>query len=150
MAQVDNASKLDINAAKSNQTVIILLLLASFLLKVPGLALFVGAVMALGAFLGFPGFHPVYKYLLRPLNIVKPNLADADPQARRFAQGVGAACSLTGAILLYAGYEYAGWGFVWMVILLAGVNLFSGYCVGCHLYHWMKLIKGKAHLKSSG
>jgi hypothetical protein len=131
----------DINAAKSNQAIIIALLAASFLLKLPQLTLFVGAVMALGTLLGAPGFMPAYKYFLKPLNLVKPRIVDEKPEGLRFAQGLGSVCTLSGALLLFAGSEYAGWGFVFLVIVLAGINLFAGFCVGCHFYYWIKKVK---------
>ncbi len=138
---MNSQAKVDLNAAKSNQAIIIALLAASFLLKLPQMTLFVGVVMALGAFLGAPGFKPVYKYFLKPLNLVKPRIVDENPEGPRFAQGLGSVCTLSGAILLFAGSEYAGWGFVFLVIVLAGINLFAGFCVGCHFYYWIKKFK---------
>ncbi len=138
---MDNGAKVDINAAKSNQAIIIALLAASFLLKLPQLTLFVGVVMALGTFLGAPGFKPVYNYFLMPLHLVKPRIVDEKPEGPRFAQGLGSVCTLSGAVLLFAGIEYVGWGLVGLVIVLAGINLFAGFCVGCHFYYWIKKVK---------
>lgn len=138
---MNNEAKVDINAAKSNQAIIIVLLAASFLLKLPQLALFVGAVMALGTFLCAPGFKPVYKYFLKPLNIVKPRIVDEKPEGPRFAQGLGSVLTLIGAALLFAGNDYVGWGFVGLVIAAAVINLCAGFCVGCHFYYWIKKVK---------
>lgn len=144
MTQKENLSKLDLNAMKANQSVIILLLLAAFFLNLPSLVLLVGAFMAVGALLGVPGFYFVYKFCLMPLNIVKPNIVDGNREGPRFAQGTGAVCALAGAALLFAGNGYAGWGLAWLVIVLAGINLFTGFCAGCALYYWMKKIKPPA------
>ncbi len=139
--QQENAPKLDMSALKVNQAMIILLLLVAFSLGIPMLVLFVGIIMAIGSLLGVPGFKPVYQYCLKPLGLVKPNVVHEHPAGPRFAQGMGAACAIAGAILLLAGNPYAGWGLVWLVIVLAGINLFSGFCAGCSLYYWIKKIK---------
>ncbi len=141
MTQPDNVSRLDLNAMKANQAVIITLLLAAFFLNLPWLVLFVGAVMAIGTVAGVPGFKPIYRYCFIPLNVVKPHIVDGNREGPRFAQGTGAVCAVAGAALLYAGYGYAGWGLAWLVIVLAAVNLFTGFCAGCSLYYWIKKIK---------
>jgi hypothetical protein len=30
-----------------------------------------------------------------------------------------------------------GWSLVWLVIALAALNLFAGFCVGCAVYYWL-------------
>lgn len=150
MTQGANLSKLDLNAMKANQAVIIILLLAAFFLNLPWLVLFVGVVMAIGALVGNPGFKPIYRYCLIPLNIVKPNIVDGNREGPRFAQGTGAVCAIAGAALLFAGNGFAGWGFAWLVIVLAGINLFTGFCAGCSLYYWIKKITPPASPKPNG
>ena len=45
---------------------------------------------------------------------------------------------MTLAVLaLVAGMATVGWGLVWLVIVLAALNLFVGFCVGCALYYWL-------------
>jgi hypothetical protein len=38
-------------------------------------------------------------------------------------------------IALLAGPPVLGWTLVWLVIVLAGLNLFLGFCAGCFLYY---------------
>lgn len=141
MTQPANGSRLDLNAMKANQAVIIALLLAAFFLKLPWLVLFVGTVMAVGTLVGMPGFRPLYQYCFIPLNLVKPNIVDGNHEGPRFAQGTGAVCAIAAAALLYTGNELAGWGLAWLVMALAGINLFTGFCAGCAMYYWIKKIK---------
>ena len=143
MAQKEYPPKLDENALRVNQATLIVLLLVAFVFNLPILALFVGAVMALGTLMGAPGFKPVYQYILKPINIVKPNIINDDPEPHRFAQGVGAVCTLAGALFLYWGNEYIGWGLIWLVISLAGINLFTGFCAGCFLHYWLNRMMGR-------
>ncbi len=145
-----NGSRIDLNAMKANQAVIIVLLLAAFFLRQPWLVLLVGAVMGVGTMIGVPGFNPVYRYCVIPLNLAKPKIVDGSREGPRFAQGTGATCAVAGGALLYAGMGYAGWGLAWLVIVLAAVNLFTGFCAGCSLYYWIKKIKPPAPAKPNG
>jgi len=142
VAQQENQPRYDENALRVNQAVLIVFLVAGFVLNEPFLALFVALVLALGTLLGVAGFMPVYRYILKPMHIVKPRIVNGNPEPHRFAQGVGAACTLAGALLLFSGKAYLGWGLVWVVIALAGLNLFTGFCAGCFLYYWINRILG--------
>ena len=150
MAQQENQPRYDENALRVNQASLIILLVAGFVLNEPLIALFAALVLALGTMLGVPGFMPVYRYILKPANIVKPRIVNGDPEPHRFAQGVGAACALAGALLVFFGKGYLGWGLVWVVIALAGINLFTGFCAGCFMYYWINRIRGRhAHGNSA-
>lgn len=142
-AQQESQHRYDENALRVNQATLIVLLVAGFVLNEPLLALFVALVLALGTLLEVPGFMPVYHYILKPMNIVKPRIVNDDPKPHRFAQGVGAACTLAGALLLFSGKAYLGWGLVWVVVTLAGLNLFTGFCAGCFLYYWINRLRGR-------
>lgn len=143
VAQQKSQPRYDENALCVNQATLIIFLVVGFVLNEPLLALFVALVLALGTLLGVPGFNPVYRYILKPLNIVKPRIINDDPKPHRFAQGVGAACTLAGALLLFSGKAYLGWGLVWVVIALASLNLFTGFCAGCFLYYWINRLRGR-------
>lgn len=129
----------DHNALRANQGAIITLLLLAFVLDLPWLAAFVGLVMLVGTAIGRPGFALVYRGL-RSLKLVSPYLLPDNPEPHRFAQGFG------GAVLIGAGGAFAasllglGWALVWLVIALAALNLFGGFCVGCAFYYWLNRI----------
>ena len=137
MAMTESLQKVDHTALKVNQLTIILLNLAAFILVLPWLTLLVALVMLLGTLLKRPGFGFVYSGLLKPLGWVKPEVLMDNPQPHRFAQGFGGVVMLAGAIALFGGVSGLGWGLVWLVTALAGVNVFGGFCVGCFVYYWL-------------
>lgn len=124
-------------ALRSNQAFIIGLNVVAFIFNAPWLALVVGLVMAAGTVLSVPGFGFVYRGLLKPFGWVKPDLLLDNPEPHRFAQGFGAAVMGLGAAVLFSGAGVIGWGLVWLVVALAALNLFAGFCVGCALYYWL-------------
>ena len=125
----------DHNALRANQGSIIALLLTAFVLDAPGLATGVGAVMLLGALTGKIGFLPIY-WALRRLRLAGPDILQDNPEPHQFSQGLGAVVLLGGAAAFVAGAPGLGWGLAWLVIALASLNLFGGFCAGCAVYYW--------------
>ncbi len=131
---------LDANALRTNQAFIIGLSLAAFILGVERgggwIVLGVGLVMALGTTdRRVALFQQIYHRLLRPTGLVRPDRRQESVTPHQFAQALGAIVSLAGALLLlFSPVGALGWLLVWIVILLAAVNLFAGFCVGCFLY----------------
>ncbi|HEY3311395.1 MAG TPA: DUF4395 domain-containing protein [Anaerolineales bacterium] len=132
--------KVDHGALKANQIVIIVLNILAFVLNLPWLAALVAAFMLIGTFLGLPGFILVYRSALKPLGLVKPDILLDNPEPHRFAQGFGGVVIVLGLLALFAGYTILGWGLVWLVIALAALNAFGGFCVGCFVYYWLTRI----------
>jgi hypothetical protein len=125
----------DRTALRVNQAAIIVLLVVGFVLDQPWLAAFVGAVMALGtATPSLALFQRIYRDVLRPGGLLKPDLHEEDPAPHRFAQGMGAAVLLLGVAALFAGLPAIGWGLALLVAALAAVNLVFGFCAGCFVY----------------
>lgn len=129
--------RVDQTALKFNQAAIIVFTLLGFILVEPYLVLFVGLVMAIGTI--DPGkalFKQIYFKLLKPKGLLKPKLIKDDPTPHQFAQGVGAFFLLvSSSVLLVFGNAIVGWTLAWIVIVLAGVNLFFGFCAGCFVYY---------------
>ena len=142
------SSLVDHSAIRANQALIILLSVIAFILNLPWLVVLVAFVMAVGTALKFPGFGFVYRWLLKPLNLMKPDLLEDNPEPHRFAQGFGAVVLAIGAIALLAGASILGWGLVWLVILLAGLNLFLGFCAGCAMYYWLGRLEVPGFVRS--
>ena len=134
---MDALRKIDHSAMTVNQIVIILLGGLAFVLAQPWLTGLVAAVMLIGTLLGVPGFAFLYRHVLKPTGWVKPNVLLDHPEPHRFAQGLGGVFMLAGTLALFAGHAVLGWGLVWMVIALAALNAFGGFCVGCFLYYWL-------------
>jgi hypothetical protein len=89
--RVQMVKKVDTTAIKFNQASIIAFTLLAYVLDLPWLVLFVGAVLAVGSI--WPGaalFQQAYRQVLKPMGLVKPHVIDDDPAPHRFAQGAGA------------------------------------------------------------
>lgn len=128
--------KVDHSALRVNQTFIIGLLVLAFVLDSLSLVLLVGAVMLVGTAVPAWGlFKAVYFYILKPLNLVRPDVMVDNPEPHRFAQGFGGVVVVIAAAAFLAQLTLLGWALVWLVIVLAALNLFLGFCAGCFLYY---------------
>ena len=139
--------KVDHSALKTNQIMIILFNTIGFILNVPWLAVLVAAVMGLGTLFKVPGFGFLYKYALKPWGWVKPDVLDDNPEPHRFAQFLGFVFMTAGSIALFLGAVVLGWSLVWLVSVLAALNAFGGFCVGCAVYYWLGRIKVPGFIK---
>jgi hypothetical protein len=79
---------------------------------------------------------------------VKPDVLADNPEPHRFAQGFGAVVLAAGAIALFAGLPLLGWSLVWLVIALAALNLFAGFCAGCAVYYWLNRLNVPGFVQS--
>jgi hypothetical protein len=135
-------AQVDRTALRVNQALIIGFLALAFVLDQPWLVAFVFAVMAIGT--AFPQaalFQRIYRDVLRPASLLKPDLHAEDAAPHRFAQGMGAAVLLIATLALLAGAATLGWGLVFVVIALAAVNLFFGFCAGCFVYFQLQRLR---------
>jgi hypothetical protein len=128
--------KVDTTAIKFNQASIITLISLAFVFDLPWLVLFVAAVLAVGTI--WPGaalFQSTYRRVLKPLGLLKPHVIDDDPAPHRFAQGLGATfLGLSSIALLALSLVLLGWALAGLVVVLATINLFFGFCAGCFFY----------------
>ena len=129
--------KVDHSALKANQLFIISLSILAFILNQPWLVVFVALVMGIGSALKVPGFGFIYKNLLKPRGWMKPDVLDDNPEPHRFAQFLGFLFMSAGSIALFLGASLPGWSLVWLVVALASLNAFGGFCVGCAVYYWL-------------
>ena len=128
--------KVDHSALKVNQAFIIALLVLAFVLDVEWLVVFVAAVMLVGmAVPALSLFKRVYQHGLRPARLVKPNVIVDNPEPHRFAQGFGGVVLLGAIAALFGGATTLGWALVGLVVILAALNLFLGFCAGCFVYY---------------
>jgi hypothetical protein len=144
----NNLKPVDHSALKISQLTIILLDVLAFVLNAPWLAVIVTLVMALGTLLKVPGFGFIYRYVLKPLGWVKPDVLLDNPEPHRFAQGLGSVFMAGGSLALYLGAPVLGWGLVWLVAALAALNAFGGFCVGCAVYYWLSRLNVPGFHKS--
>ena len=132
-----NQRKVDHSALRTNQALIIGLLVLAFVTDTAWLVTFVAAVMIVGTV--FPKealFKAVYLYVLKPLSIARPYVLIDNPEPHLFAQGVGGAVLTLATIAFAANAVTLGWALAWVVVALAALNLFAGICVGCLMYYW--------------
>jgi len=132
--------RLDQTALKFNQASIIVLTLVAFVLDAPWLVVLVTAVMAIGTL--WPAaslFKRVYTDVVRPRGWLRPRVVDDNPEAHLFAQGVGAVFMIASSLALLAlNLPAVGWGLAWIVVALAAINLFLGFCAGCFMYYQLE------------
>jgi hypothetical protein len=128
--------RVDHSAIRFNQAMIIVLLALAFVLNSVPLVAFVSLVMLVGtAVPRLALFQDIYRFLLRPTGIIKPDVIVDNPEPHRFAQGFGGVVAGLGIVTLLTGAAVAGWALTWLVILLAAANLFLGFCAGCFVYY---------------
>lgn len=128
--------KVDHNALRTNQAFIITLLILAFVLDFPALVAFVAAVMVIGA--AYPParlFVWIYQQILKPAGWIKPDVQIDNPEPHRFAMAVGGVFLVASTIALLAGSAVVGWILSGIVVVLAALNLFVGFCAGCFVYY---------------
>ena len=136
MSEQDTTRKVDQSALKVNQAFIIALLVGAFLLDSWILVAFVGLVMLLGTVAPrLSLFKGIYQRILKPASLVKAHVVPDNPEPHRFAQGFGGVVLVLALVTFLIGQAFAGWILVWVVIALAGLNLFLGFCAGCFVYY---------------
>ena len=134
--------RVDRTALRVNQACIIGFLALAFLFDLVWLVAFVCAVMALGTAVPQAAlFQRIYRDVLRPAGLLKPDIHQEDAAPHRFAQGMGAAVLLIAVVALFLGAQAIGWGLVFVVIALAAVNLFFGFCAGCFVYFQLQRLR---------
>jgi len=141
-------SKVDHSVLRVNQASIILGLLAAFIFNLPWLTAAVALVMLVGTAIGKAGFFLLYTGILRPAGIVKPHVLADNPEPHRFAQGFGGVVAALSTVFLFFGAPAAGWALAWLVIVLAALNLFVGFCAGCAVYYWLNRMRVPGFLKT--
>lgn len=138
----EQTTRVDHSALRVNQATIITLLIVAFIINASWLVAFVGVVMLIGTTLKQPGFKSIYSGFLKPRGIVKPDVIADNPQPHVFAQGMGGAVLVIALAAFWLDGALVGWALTWLVVALAALNLFAGFCVGCFIYYWL----GRLHL----
>ena len=147
-----NLRPVDHAALRTNQAIIIGLNILAFIFDALWLAGLVGLIMLVGTLFMVPGFGFIYKLVLKPSGLVKPFVISDNPEPHRFSQGFGAVVMIAATAALISGAYALGWGLIWLVVALAALNLFVGFCVGCAMYYWLKRLNvpGFVHTPPEG
>ncbi len=133
---------------RTNQAAIILLLLIGFLINAPLVVAVVALFMLVGTAFGKAGFGFPVTRILRPLGWIRPDILQDNPEPHRFAQGFGGVVALARFLALQGGNGVLGWALAWLVIALAALNLFAGFCAGCAVYYWLGRLHVPGFIKS--
>lgn len=139
--------KVDQTALRFNQVSIVGLLIVAFLFDWAWLVAFVAAVMVIGSI--WPGtglFKLIYARFLKPVGLLKPHVVDDEPQPHLFAQAVGGIFLIVSVAMFALGASVLGWLLVGLVVVLAAVNLFFGFCLGCFIYYQLARLGMQAEL----
>jgi hypothetical protein len=142
MSTKTSGRKVDQSALKVNQAFIISLLILAFVFNSVWLVAFVGLVMLLGtAFPQLSLFKQIYQRVLRPSGLVKADIVPDNPEPHRFAQALGGVFVALSAGALLAELSVVGWALAWLVVALAALNLFLGFCAGCFVYYQLNRLR---------
>jgi hypothetical protein len=140
---------IDHAAIKVNQIFVIGLTLLAFILNQPMVTALVAVIMLTGSLLlKRPGFAFVYTAGLKPAGVVKPDVIEDNPEPHLFAQGFGGVVLAGSALAVFLGAAGLGWALAWLVIGLASLNLFAGFCAGCAVYYWLNRLRIPGFVKT--
>jgi hypothetical protein len=144
----ETLQKVDHSALRTNQAFIIGLLIGAYVANVWWVVLLVALVMTYGTLRSQPGFRVFYAGLLKPRGWVKPDVLNDNPEPHVFAQGFGAVVLFGAVAALLAAPGVLGWALSWLVVALAALNLFAGFCAGCAVYYWLNRLHLPGFVKS--
>ncbi|GHO46104.1 DUF4395 domain-containing protein [Ktedonospora formicarum] len=129
--------RIDTHLGKFSQGCTVALTALAFIFNLPALVAVTTVIMAWSAL--YPTSSPyrlLYRGIIVPLGLLKPRLVEDDPAPHRFAQGIGTLFLLAATLVLYlTGATVVGWALDLIVLVLAGINLFVGFCMGCFVYY---------------
>ena len=129
------AQKIDQTVLKFNQASIITLLVLAFLFNQTWLVAVVAVVMVVGTWWPQAGlFKLFYTRVLKPAGWLKSDVVTDEMQPHLFAQGVGGIFLMLSVLAFVAGSAGLGWLLAGIVAVLAAVNLFLHFCLGCFIY----------------
>jgi len=137
MKMAEKLNNVDQSELRVNSALVIIGLVTAFVIKRWELVAFqAGALFLTTLHLSLGPYVALYRHILRPAGIVKPDLRVDKAEPHRFATMFGTIVATTAAYLLATGRNGAGWGLVWLLISLATAG-FSGWCAGCFVYYIM-------------
>ncbi len=79
-------------------------------------------------------FSLLYRWIIKPLGIIKSDYRLDNIQPHKFGQLVGVITVVLALALMQFGYTTAGWIIVGVLIALTATS-YAGWCVGCYMYY---------------
>jgi hypothetical protein len=131
---MNGVRKIDQNGLKTGQAVTIMLLIVAFLIESWALVAFVALAQLLGGLgVSFAPYKLFYQTVVR--RFVPPRLENDNPEPHRFAMLVGFVFNAAATLALLAGSPMIGWVLVGIVVVLANLNFWVNFCLGCWVYY---------------
>ncbi|MGC9348351.1 MAG: DUF4395 domain-containing protein [Anaerolineae bacterium] len=128
--------RVDQSAIKVSQASMILVLLIGFILDLWPLIAAVAVINFLGVIdPSLNLWRQLYLRVLKPAGWVKPSVIPDHHEPHLFAKAVGGVLATVASVLLALDLPIAGWVVTWILIFLAALNLFLGFCLGCFTYY---------------
>lgn len=138
----NKSNLIDVNQLKFNQISIITFLLLGFILNLEILVYFTALIMIIGSIIPkFAVFKQIYKNIVLKNNLIKPNIIEDSQAPHNFAQLLGGIVLAIAGSLFLLNISAIGWIFVWVVILLAFINVAFNFCMGCFIYYQIHRLK---------
>ena len=129
-------SKVDQTGLKTGQFLTIALLVLGYLFNSWVLVAFVAVAQLLGAIASpYAPYRLIYRYLVKPSKIIKPQIVPDELEPHRFAMAVGAVFNTAATLALLADLSVVGWILVGIVVVLANINFWLNFCLGCWMYY---------------
>jgi hypothetical protein len=145
---MERLQKIDHTAIRTSQVIVIILNVIAFSLNLPWLVVLTTIFIIIGVVIGVPGFAFVYRYGLKPLGILKPDVRLDNREPHRFAALMGSMLMGASSSALFSGAGALGWTLNWMMTGLSALNAFAGFCVGCMIYYWLTRLKAPGFYKT--
>jgi hypothetical protein len=136
MAAAESLRKVDQNGLRTGMALTIILLILAYVLYSPLLVAFVAVSQLLGAAdVPFAPYRLFYQNVVKPSGLVKPHVITDNPEPHRFAMLVGGLFNTSATLALIVGLPTLAWILVVIVVVLANLNFWLNFCVGCLMYY---------------
>lgn len=98
------------------------------------LIILAGIFLLSGTVRSISPFSLLYRWIIKPLGIIKSDYRLDNIQPHKFGQLVGVITVVLALALMQFGYTTAGWIIVGVLIALTATS-YAGWCVGCYMYY---------------
>lgn len=138
---MEMSHQVDRNAIKSGQSITIVLLVTAFIIDSWVLVTIVTLAQVLGALnLPFAPYRLIYDFVIKPSGLVKPQIVPDNPEPHRFALLMAGMFDGIGAVAIMNNAPLLGWVLVGIVVVLANLNVWVSFCMGCWTYYQLNRI----------
>ncbi len=108
--------------------------IALALQNITPLIILAGIFLLSGTVRSMSPFSLLYRWIIKPLRIIKSDYRLDNIQPHKFGQLIGAITVVLALALIQFGYTTAGWIIVGVLIALTAIS-YAGWCVGCYMYY---------------